>query len=83
MKNTEDSIWKFGQMKLSAMTYTFECDNKKCKKRIICLMSKYDGNDYFGRCNYCQSGRLKWIKNICLKGVLKDANIINERSKYD
>jgi len=79
MKNTEDSIWKFGQMKLSAMTYTFECDNKKCKKRIICLMSKYDGNDYFGRCNYCQSGRLKWIKNICLKGVLKDHNIIYKK----
>ena len=79
MKNTEDSIWKFGQMKLSAMTYTFECDNKKCKKRIICLMSKYDGNDYFGRCNYCQSGRLKWIKNICLKGILKDHNIIYKK----
>ena len=79
MKNTEDSIWKFGQMKLSAMTYTFECDNKKCKKKIICLMSKYDGNDYFGRCNYCQSGRLKWIKNICLKGVLKDHNIIYKK----
>ena len=79
MKNTEDSIWKFGQMKLSAMTYTFECDNKKCKKKIICLMSKYDGNDYFGRCEYCQSGRLKWIKNICLKGVLKDHNIIYKK----
>ena len=76
MKNTEDSIWKFGQMKLSAMTYTFECDNKKCKKRIICLLSKYNEDEYFGRCNYCQSGRLKWIQNIDLKGILNDANII-------
>ena len=81
MKNTEDNTWKYGSMKLSAMTYTFECDNKKCKKKIICLMSKYDGNDYFGRCEYCQSGRLKWIKNICLKGVLKDHN--NIYKKYE
>ena len=79
MKNTEDNTWKYGSMKLSAMTYTFECDNKKCKKKIICLMSKYDGNDYFGRCEYCQSGRLKWIKNICLKGILKDHNIIYQK----
>ena len=67
---------KFGKIKLSRMTYTFKCDNKKCKKTIICILSKYDEQEYFGRCNYCQSGRLKWIQNINLKGILHDANII-------
>jgi hypothetical protein len=76
MKNKEDNTWKYGSMKLSTMTYTFVCDNQKCNKTIICLFSKYDEQEYFGRCNYCQSGRLKWAKNICLKGVLKDQNII-------
>ena len=66
---------KYGQLTLSSMTYTFKCDNEKCKKTLICILSKYD-DDYFGRCNYCQSGRLKWIKNICLTGVLKEQNII-------
>ena len=65
----KDSTWKYGNLKLSAMTYTFECDNKKCKKRIICLLSKYNEDEYFGRCNNCQSGRLKWIQNIDLKGI--------------
>ena len=72
----KDNTWKYGNLKLSQMTYTFECDNEKCKKRIICLLSKYDEQEYFGRCNYCQSGRLKWIQNIDLKGILNDANII-------
>ena len=71
-----DNVWKYGSLKLSAMTYTFKCDNEKCKKSIICLMSKYDDREYFGRCNYCHSGRLKWIQNISLKGILHDANII-------
>ena len=53
------------------MTYTFECDNKLCKKKIVCLMAKYDENEYFGRCNYCSSGRLKWRKNIDLHSVLQ------------
>ncbi len=79
MNDIKGNIWKFGSLKLSAMTYTFECNNKECKKRIICLMSKYDNNEYFGRCEYCKSGRLKWIKNICLKGVLKDHNIIYKK----
>ena len=75
--NIENNTWKIGEIKLSAMTYTFKCDNKKCEKSIICLMSKYDGQEYFGRCNYCQSGRLKWIKNINLQGVLRDFKIIH------
>ena len=74
---------KFGNLKLSAMTYTFKCDNKKCEKTLICIMSKYNDSEYFGRCNYCQSGRLKWIKNINLLGVLEEQKIIykNRRIK--
>ena len=71
MNDIKGNTWKYGSLKLSAMTYTFQCDNKLCKKKIVCLMSKYDGSDYFGRCNYCQSGRLKWIKNIDLHSVLQ------------
>ena len=70
---------KFGNLKLSAMTYTFKCDNKKCEKTIICILSKYNDDDYFGRCNYCQSGRLKWVQNISLKKILNDANIIYKK----
>ena len=79
MNDIKENTWKYGSMKLLQMTYTFRCDNEKCKKSIICLMSKYDGQDYFGRCNYCQSGRLKWIKNIDLMGVLKEHNIIYKK----
>ena len=68
----------YGKAILSAMTYTFECDNKKCKKTLICILSKYDETEYFGRCNYCQSGRLKWIKNINLFGILKENKIIHK-----
>ena len=71
MRDIKDNTWKYGNLKLSAMTYTFECDNKLCKKKIVCLMSKYDENEYFGRCNYCSSGRLKWRKNIDLHSVLQ------------
>ena len=78
----KDNTLKYGSLKLSAMTYTFECDNVKCKKSIICLMSKYDGQEYFGRCEYCQSGRLKWRKNIDLCGMLKERKIIYSRNKY-
>jgi hypothetical protein len=67
---------KYGSLTLSAMTYTFKCDNEKCKKTLICIMSKYDENEYFGRCEYCKSGRLKWIKNINLLGVLKESKIL-------
>ena len=77
----KDNTWKYGNLKLSAMTYTFKCDNKKCERNIICLMSKYDGSEYFGRCNYCQSGRLKWIKNIDLFGVLSDAGFVYRKNK--
>ena len=72
---------KFGNLKLSAMTYTFKCDNEKCKKTLICIMSKYDDSEYFGRCNYCQSGRLKWIKNIDLLGVLEEHKIIHKNRR--
>ena len=71
----------YGKVKLSEMTYTFRCDNKKCLKTIICIMSKYDENEYFGRCNYCQSGRLKWTKNIDLIGILEEHKIIHKNRK--
>ena len=63
------------------MTYTFKCDNKVCKKTLICILSKYDENEYFGRCEYCKSGRLKWIKNIDLFGVLAEKKIITKLNK--
>ena len=72
---------KFTQAKLIAMTYTFKCDNEKCEKNIICLLSKYNGDDYFGRCNYCGSGRLKWIKNVDLYGVLTESKILHSRKR--
>ena len=76
MKN---NTWKYGNLKLSQMTYTFKCDNEKCKKSIICLLSKYDNNEYFGKCNYCGEGRLKWIENINLMGVLREHMIIQTK----
>jgi len=76
MKN---NTWKFGQMKLTQMTYTFKCDNEKCKKSIICLMSKYDDSEYFGKCDYCGTGKLKWIENINLMGVLREHMIIQTK----
>ena len=78
MKN---NTWKYGSVKLSSMTYTFKCDNEKCGKSIICLLSKYNDSEYFGRCNYCQSGRLKWIKNIDLLGVLEEHKIIHKNKR--
>ena len=63
------------------MTYTFKCDNKQCKKTLICILSKYDENEYFGRCEYCKSGRLKWIKNIDLFGVLAEKKLITKLHK--
>ena len=77
----KDNTWKIGEIKLSAMTYTFECDNKKCFKTIVCLLSKYDGQEYFGRCNYCHSGRLKWIQNVDLFGVLTESKILHSRKR--
>lgn len=77
------SNMKYGQVTLSAMTYTFKCDNKKCEKSIICILSKYNEDDYFGRCNYCQSGRLKWIKNINLQEVLREHKIIHNKRRIE
>ena len=45
-------------------------------------MSKYDNSEYFGRCNYCHSGRLKWIKNINLQEVLREHKIIHTIKKH-
>jgi hypothetical protein len=75
----KDNTWKIGSIKLSAMTYTFRCDNQKCKKRIICLLSKYDEREYFGQCKYCHIGQLKWIENIDLHSVLREHMIINSK----
>jgi len=75
----ENNTWKYGSLKLSAMTYTFRCDNQECKKRIICLLSKYDESEYFGKCNYCGEGRLKWIENIDLQSVLREHMIIQTK----
>ena len=71
---------KFGSLKLSAMTYTFKCDNEKCKKTLICILTNYE-SEYFGRCNYCQSGRLKWIQNIDVISILRDQEIIHKHRK--
>ena len=43
-------------------------------------MSKYDDNEYFGKCQYCKSGRLKWVQNVDLKKILNDANIIHKNN---
>ena len=69
---------KFAQAKLIAMTYTFKCDNEKCFKTIICLLSKYNGDEYFGRCNYCGSGRLKWMEKVNLQEVYREQKIITD-----
>ncbi len=71
---------KFAHAKLTAMTYTFKCDNKKCNKTLICILSKYN-QEYFGRCEYCHSGRLKWIKNVDLLSTLRDEKIISKTRK--
>ena len=80
----KDNTWKYGTMKygtvkLSSMTYTFKCDNEKCGKSKICLLSKYDKTEFFGRCNYCGEGRLKWIENINLQSVLREHNFIQTK----
>ena len=72
---------KFAQVKLIAMTYTFKCNNEKCKKTLISIMTKYDGSKYFGRCEYCKSGRLEWIKNVDLLSTLRDEKIISKLRK--
>lgn len=73
---------KYGSLKLSSMTYTFKCDNENCKKTLVCILSKYDENEYFGRCEYCKSGRLKWIKNINFHGLLHEKGIIKRNKRY-
>ena len=76
---------EYGKVQLSEMTLTFKCDNEKCKKTLICILSKYDESEYLreqqggmARCGYCKSGRLKWIKNVDLFGVLREHKIIHK-----
>ncbi len=72
---------KYSHINLSLMTYTFKCDNKKCEKIIISILSKHDGSEYCGRCKYCNSGRLKLVKNIDLLGVLTEQKIIQKKER--
>mgnify|MGYP001214965961 FL=1 len=72
---------KYSHINLSLMTYTFKCDNKKCEKIIISILSKHDGPEYYGRCKYCNSGRLKLVKNIDLCGVLIEQKIIQKKER--
>ena len=74
---------KYSQINLSLMTYTFKCDNKKCEKIIISILSKYDGTKYYGRCKYCNSGRLKLVKNIDLFGVLTEQKILYKKERKE
>lgn len=74
---------KYSHINLSLMTYTFKCDNKKCEKIIISILSKHDGSEYYGRCKYCNSGRLKLVKNIDLCGVLIEQKIIQKKERKD
>ncbi len=74
---------KYSQINLSLMTYTFKCDNKKCEKTIISILSKYDGSEYYGRCKYCNSGRLKLVKNIDLFGVLTEQKILYKKERKE
>jgi len=71
---------KYGSLTLSEMTYTFKCDNENCNKILICILSKYN-EEYFGRCEYCKSGRLKCIENVNLLGVLEEQKIIHKNRK--
>ncbi len=72
----------FGNLKLSAMTYTFKCNNKKCNKTIICIFTKYEGSKYLDRCNYCHSGRLEWIENVNIHKELREQKIIHTIKKH-
>ena len=76
---------KYSHINLSLMTYTFKCDNKKCEKIIISILSKLvpAGTKYYGRCKYCNSGRLKLVKNIDLCGVLIEQKIIQKKERKD
>ena len=74
---------KYSQINLSLMTYTFKCDNKKCEKIIISILSKHDGSEYYGRCKYCNSGRLKLVKNIDLLGVLTEQKILYKKERRE
>jgi len=74
---------KYSHINLSLMTYTFKCDNKKCEKIIISILSKLVPAEtkYYGRCKYCNSGRLKLVKNIDLLGVLTEQKIIQKKER--
>jgi hypothetical protein len=78
---------KYSHINLSLMTYTFKCDNKKCEKTIISILSKLVSaaaeTRYYGRCKYCNSGRLKLVKNIDLFGVLTEQKILYKKERKE
>lgn len=76
---------KYSHINLSLMTYTFKCDNKKCEKIIISILSKLVPAEtkYYGRCKYCNSGRLKLVKNIDLLGVLTEQKILYKKERKE
>ena len=57
-------------------------DNDKCKKTIVSILSEYKCDEYYGRCDYCGSGRLKWIRNTNLLELLKKHKIITMQRLY-
>ena len=77
-----DNAWKYGTVQLTAMVHQFKCDNDKCKKTIVSILSEYKGDEYYGRCDYCGSGRLKWIRNTNLLELLKKHKIITMQRLY-
>ena len=78
-----DNPFKYGTMQLSAMTVTFKCDNLQCGKSLLMIMCDYDKKEFFGRCNYCGSGRLKWMERVNLQEVYREQKIITDTgNKY-
>jgi hypothetical protein len=62
---------KYGSITLSSMTYTYNCENKKCNNVIVCIMSMHVSPEYLERCKICQSGRMK--RGDC---ALKDLRVM-------
>ena len=49
---------------------------------IVSILSEYKGDEYYGRCDNCGSGRLKWIRNTNLLELLKKHKIITMQRLY-
>ena len=77
-----DNTLKYGSVRLTAMIHHFKCDNSKCAKTMISILSDYSGDEYLGRCDYCGSGRFKWIRNTNLLELLRDRKIISHNRIY-